>query len=655
VKQQLSIRNILLLTMGLLSLLVAVFTLQQVFQESEHMRQASVLRDSMLLADRLFVGVGSLSTERDATYLLLQSRDADVAANLSRDLAESRKAVDAGLRPPLDAVAARSLPGLGEALRDTLGRLKRLEDLRRDADRALTLPPDKRDPKVAAEWFTETTETIRGCQALWTSFTEQYSGTDARVALHIQLKAQLGAFTETVGEERALIGRLLAESAAETPDDQARLLRWQGAEELSWGQVAELARQGALLPAAAPALGDARSQYLSWHGMVNDLFYAPGVPAQPPYPISADLWLELTTQATESLYSLKDAVLAGTQAYIDGLEAAAGRAIMLRLLVLGSALALCFTCFRIVTRRVLQPIHEIVEALLGATQGRIVSVAPAAAARGDEIGALARVLQSLQKTLDDMRRSNRDLARSNKELDDFAYIASHDLREPLRGIHNHSRFLLEDNEGKLDEESLSRIKRLLYLSQRIERLVNDLLYFSRLGRQELAMQPTDMNEVVRDIESTIDEFLKQHRAKISIPRGLPSVTCDKTRVTEALRNLIVNAVKYNGNVERLVEIGFLGSAIAKQGRRLQDVFYVKDNGRGIAPEFHEDIFRIFRRLQANQPGEEEGTGVGLTFVKKIVERHGGRIWLDSAPGAGTTFYFTLHEEEKAQDDGKAAA
>ena len=132
-----------------------------------------------------------------------------------------------------------------------------------------------------------------------------------------------------------------------------------------------------------------------------------------------------------------------------------------------------------------------------------------------------------------------------------------------------------------------------------------------------------------------------------MPRVLPQIVCDKTRVTELFRNLITNAIKYNDKPERLVEIGFLESVDTRQWRE-RDVFYVKDNGIGIDPEFHQEIFRIFKRLQNATDGSDTGTGVGLTFVKKIVERHGGRIWLESEPGQGTTFYFNLNRGRNKQ-------
>ena len=237
------------------------------------------------------------------------------------------------------------------------------------------------------------------------------------------------------------------------------------------------------------------------------------------------------------------------------------------------------------------------------------------------------------------------LERSNQELDDFAYIASHDLKEPLRGLFNHASFLLEDYQDKLDEDGVRRLKRLSHLSQRMERLVNDLLYFSRIGRAELAIQETDLNGVIDEIRLMMEATLTERHARIIVPRSLPRIVCDKPRVTEVFRNLITNAVKYNDKAKRVVEVGFR-EAVNTRGGPEWNVFYVRDNGIGIAAEFYEEIFRIFKRLNNTPDGQEAGTGVGLTFVKKIIERHGGRIWLDSEPGKGTTFYFNLNCQRK---------
>ncbi len=237
------------------------------------------------------------------------------------------------------------------------------------------------------------------------------------------------------------------------------------------------------------------------------------------------------------------------------------------------------------------------------------------------------------------------LKQSNQELDDFAYIASHDLKEPLRGLTNNAMFLKEDFGAALNENSSKHIDRITFLCQRMEKLIDSLLYFSRLGRQELAIQSADLNEVIKDIKVMMETTLQEQNAKIVIPEPLPTVVCDLPRITEVFRNLITNAVKYNKSAEKLVEVGCDRSAAAARKKETY-VFYVRDNGIGILKQFHEDIFRIFKRL--NEEDESvRGSGVGLTFVKKIVERHHGRIWLESEIGKGTTFYFTVNTGKEA--------
>ena len=237
----------------------------------------------------------------------------------------------------------------------------------------------------------------------------------------------------------------------------------------------------------------------------------------------------------------------------------------------------------------------------------------------------------------------RDQKRRNQELDDFAYIAAHDLKEPLRGQLIHAQLLLEDYQDKFDEDGKRRLKRLVQLGQRMQQLVNDLLHFSRLGTSALSVQETDPNAIIADIRLIMEDFLKENCARIIVPHALPRIACDKAGVSEVFRNLITNAVKYNNKAERLMEIGFLDSVNTSEGGE-RNVFYVKDNGVGIETEFHEEIFRIFKRLQSVPDRQEAGTGVGLTFAKRIIERHGGRIWLRSEPGQGTTFYFNLNCE-----------
>ncbi|MEC4804718.1 MAG: ATP-binding protein [Jaaginema sp. PMC 1079.18] len=256
------------------------------------------------------------------------------------------------------------------------------------------------------------------------------------------------------------------------------------------------------------------------------------------------------------------------------------------------------------------------------------------------------IISIVLRHADELAAINLELQRSNTELDAFAYVASHDLKEPLRGIHNYSSFLLEDYGEIMDADGISKLHTLIRLTQRMEDLINSLLHYSRLGRVELRLEPINLEQIVQQGIETVKISYTEPIA-FKIPRPLPMIQGDYTQILELFTNLFSNAIKYNDNLDKWVEIGYLGfedappfitSGTSEQPPPL--VFYVKDNGIGIRRKHLELVFRIFKRLHGpNQYGG--GTGAGLTIVKKIVERHGGEIWLDSTVGEGSTFYFTI--------------
>ncbi len=286
---------------------------------------------------------------------------------------------------------------------------------------------------------------------------------------------------------------------------------------------------------------------------------------------------------------------------------------------------------------------------------------------------VAERTDELQRRNQELQQLNDELLRSNRELDSFTYIASHDLKEPLRGIRNFSHFLLEDYGDKLAPEGRDQLQTLQRLTRRMELLLDSLLRYSRLGRQELERHEVALQPVLDEVYEMLGSHLRDSGVQIRIPRPLPVAAVDRTLVGELLLNLLTNAIKYNDKAEKWVEIGWNGgeweservgdgeSARAGEEANLSarpplppsppppvppsPVFYVRDNGIGI-PEKHQDhIFRIFKRLH----GRDEwggGTGVGLTIARKIVERHHGHIWVESQEGEGTTFFFTLTEKNK---------
>ncbi|MFO8048889.1 MAG: PAS domain-containing protein [Desulfosudaceae bacterium] len=241
----------------------------------------------------------------------------------------------------------------------------------------------------------------------------------------------------------------------------------------------------------------------------------------------------------------------------------------------------------------------------------------------------------LLRARDELARRAAELERSNSELEDFAYIASHDLKEPLRGIHNYASFLLEDYEDKLDQAGRDKLLTLTRLTSRLEMLLDDLLNYSRVGQADMAMRQIDSGELVRQVLETMGFLLEDDRITVTMDENMPRVICDRARVGEVFRNLISNAVKYNDQEELEVAIGWEESQ--DSGRV---VLYVRDNGIGIPARHLDKIFKIFKRLHGRDK-YGGGTGSGLTLARKIIERHGGQIWAESEPGRGSIFRFTL--------------
>lgn len=237
----------------------------------------------------------------------------------------------------------------------------------------------------------------------------------------------------------------------------------------------------------------------------------------------------------------------------------------------------------------------------------------------------------LRQQVADLNKALAELERSKKELEQFVYVASHDLQEPLRMISSFLQLLESNYKGKLDDKADQYIAFAVEGSKRMQRLIEDLLVYSRLTRRA-GTGPVDTNEVFKRAVSDLSVFTQGIQAAITSD-GLPTVQGDEDRLLLLFQNLIGNAIKFRKpNVPLTVHV-----SARREGNEWS--FSVKDNGIGIAPEYFDRIFQIFQRLHTRE--EYPGTGIGLTLCKKIVEAHGGRIWLESVPGEGTTFFFTI--------------
>ena len=224
-----------------------------------------------------------------------------------------------------------------------------------------------------------------------------------------------------------------------------------------------------------------------------------------------------------------------------------------------------------------------------------------------------------------------ELERSNRELEEFAYVASHDLQEPLRIIASYLQLLNQRYADQLDEDGQRYIYYTVDAADRMRELIQDLLAYSRVGTQGQPFAPTDCEALLLETLVTLQLVIEENAAVITYD-PLPTVMADASQLRQLFQNLLGNAIKFHSDKPPHVHIGN-----RREGEHW--LLWVQDNGIGLNPKFAERIFVIFQRLHTRT--DYPGTGIGLAICKKIVERHNGRIWVESQPDQGTTFYFTL--------------
>jgi light-regulated signal transduction histidine kinase (bacteriophytochrome) len=238
----------------------------------------------------------------------------------------------------------------------------------------------------------------------------------------------------------------------------------------------------------------------------------------------------------------------------------------------------------------------------------------------------------LKELNENLQKQSRELAISNAELEQFAYVASHDLQEPLRMITSFLARLEEKYENLLDRKGKQYIHFATDGAKRMRQLILDLLEFSRAGRTEVQIEKVNLNQLIKEILGVYQIKIAELNAKVNFEL-LPTFRTYKTPLMQVFQNLIGNSLKYHkSGVKPVIDIGYTEKDFEYE-------FSVRDNGIGIGSEFYDKIFVVFQRL--HNKDEYSGTGMGLAITKKIVENMGGRIWVDSTEGMGSTFYFTI--------------
>jgi len=248
---------------------------------------------------------------------------------------------------------------------------------------------------------------------------------------------------------------------------------------------------------------------------------------------------------------------------------------------------------------------------------------------------ITRDLTARKQAEDEIKRYAEDLKRSNQELEQFAYVASHDLQEPLRSLSSFSQLLARRYHGRLDADADEFITFIVEGAKRMQTLINDLLAFSRIGTRGSEFASVACEEILQIAKQNLEATIAESGAQITHD-PLPVLSADRTQLTQLFQNLISNAIKFR-RPEETPRIH-----VSAEWRNGAWQFSVRDNGIGISRQYFDRIFIIFQRLHGRE--EYSGTGIGLAICKKIVERHGGRMWVESEPRTGSTFYFTIPDE-----------
>jgi signal transduction histidine kinase len=293
----------------------------------------------------------------------------------------------------------------------------------------------------------------------------------------------------------------------------------------------------------------------------------------------------------------------------------------------------------LLSRMIVRPLRALTETASAITSGRRDIDLAAMGARGDETGALARAVTTMIREIgereDRLRAQAEELTRSNQELAQFAYVASHDLQEPLRMVGSYLELLSRRYEGKLDDEAQEFIGFAVDGATRMKRLINDLLGYSRAGNSPLKFENADARDLVETVLAQLALQIDETHAEVRVG-ALPTVRVDTIQFARIFQNLIENALKYRSTEKPLIVVA--ADRIDGAWR-----FSVADNGIGIDPVFKDKIFEIFKRLHGRD--RYAGTGIGLAVSKLVVERHGGRIWVEPAAAGGSVFYFTLPDSK----------
>lgn len=618
----------LLIIVSGLNLLIAALVGSGVYKSWKNHQQAQELKLSAEVINALYTANKNLSLTRASTLSILYAPLEEIPSLLP-DLLDHRTQVDLALDAAISSMKNRKLINIDQAYPKIEDKYRQLINRRKDIDLALTQSLSDRDPELNYYYFEDNTALIVEIKQFILIYSRAYQDLDDTISRYMIFEHFVWELAEYTGQEYAIIGQMLAENKYPSAQQREQLTSLRGRIEYGWDILRNFSLNKKLSKNLSPFMEEASTQYFFTFEQINNLFYDDHpFSSEANYPINSSLWLGMSAQAVDSLLILQDKVLKEIQNHVNQIETNAKREIIISLIIFLSAIILSIYCLAIIAFRVTHPFNAMVTALYKATQENIFEI-PKIRYQHDEIGKLAKVLEVFKDNAQKMKQSN-------EELERFAFIAAHDLKSPLRAIDNISSWLEEDLDELLPDASKKHLYELRNRVRLMDKMLDDTLEYARIDTKI----ESQINTIVSGqtlMEEIIGLLNIPEGFNIKIGEGLANLKMQKLPLQQVLFNLVNNAIKHHDKSTGIINVD------AKE-TSTETIFWVRDNGPGIEPQYHQKIFEMFQTLQTRE--KSKGRGMGLAMVRKIINATGGTIKVESNLGEGALFHFTWPKQSQ---------
>lgn len=646
IKMRFSIRTLLLAIMSVLNLLIAIPVGLMMYNAIISYQQAQEIRNVTETTSYLYTTKQYLSLERaSALSIMFVSQAAFERMNVQ--FQESREKVDDSLRHALASLKNEENPDVVNLSGQIMHLYSNLETLRVRMDAQLKNPTKNRDFSLGDRFFDESTALIDKIDAIieeYSRVSTQYNPVIGRQMRFVRL---IWEISEYAGREYAVLGKLIAKNQFPAVETQRQLSVWrnriQYGLELARGNV----RNNAWGEEIVPYMEAAETNYAMIFERIKDIFYQPTTaPVASILPINVEMWLDLASQAVNSLYGMTDAAMEINQRYVEKIEADAERAIFISVLFFASVLALSLSTWWLVTARVIIPVNSMIDALYHETL--IDNQQMPEQDNQDEIAKLEQVLKVFQKNSHQLQEERDKAQAASVAKSEFLANMSHEIRTPMNVVVGLSNILARS--GPLSAKQAEFIKTLQISAESLLSLINDLLDFSKIEAQSLELEKIPFNFVQLVEELTMVKSFKAKEKGLNFEASFSDLDGkeymgDPTRIRQILQNLCGNAIKFTAKGTIKLDIKAFPS-ILNGYENIQ--ITVNDTGIGIASEKLEAIFEKFTQADASITRKYGGTGLGLAITKSLIEIMGGEIGVKSELGQGTLFTATIPLARKIQ-------